>query len=154
MTTTNKLLLYIVKPCPKPQTQFRNPIGPKWTGADTKIMGPTKKTQRVRKFQDGLPYFSIKKNSDGQEEEGHRVVHHFHFSHHSTEDTIVIQSMYITLIFLVILMVLRCGKLMRDIGILSFYDVRYNRFGVGYTFSVRTCSLLLASVLHHTHHPG
>ena len=43
-----------------------------------------KKVLRVRKCQNDPPYLSVKKNSGGQREEGHGVVHHLQQEHHQS----------------------------------------------------------------------
>ena len=40
------------------------------------MKNPPKKTRKVRKLKNGPPDLPVKKNSDGQLEEGDKVVHH------------------------------------------------------------------------------
>merc|ERR1719323_3060054 len=43
-----------------------------------------KKVQKIRMVQNGPLYLSVKKNSGGQREEGHGVVHHLQQEHHQS----------------------------------------------------------------------
>ena len=46
--------------------------------------GSHDQTQRVKLTQNGPLYLSSQNNSDGQQEEGHGVVHHVQGEHHQT----------------------------------------------------------------------
>ena len=46
--------------------------------------GSYNKTQRLKLTHYGTPYLPIKKNSGGQQEKGHGVVHHVQGEHHQS----------------------------------------------------------------------
>ena len=71
------------RPIPNPVqcNQFKTQVSPKGTWADTKIMSKSPITftheGEVPQLR-MVPLLDVKKNSGGQREGGHRVVHHVH----------------------------------------------------------------------------